>query len=1442
MVAVVGQIGAEKNEVATALRDEGKIEDAREAFRANSAYPVFDSQVLVHLDAEGRVWRADPTPSFSPPPSTLTSLQASDAIRAAMKKFAPGAKPALGLSEPETGAARRVAYSDSSLFRPAIASLVWFPAGEGLVPAWQIYLHPRRAGAYWVVVGADRGEILFSRNLVQQVDPQGLVFRAPDRPSPTHGGQTTEPLTGWPAAQGHCPAAIYPSQFWSGPLANRCWVEGDETTGNNADVCLDVDANNLCDARASAPEAHFNFIFSDAYSLSANPVPDREAALANAFYWTNAVHDWLYKLGFDEPSGNFQSDNFGRGGTGGDRVAVHVQDGSATNSAFFTTPPDGIAPWMELGLYTWSLRDSSFDGDVIVHEYVHGLTTRLIGGPASTSGLLLWHSGALAEGWSDAYATSFTGDPVFGEYVFANAATGMRTVSYDDSPFTFGDFGTLFLKVVPGTGRLLRIPQVHRDGEIWATVLWDLRTALGQADFEQVVTTALKLTPSRPSMLDARDAIVQAAQIAGIGGANACQVWGVFASRGFGSAAALNPIQAGQPNDTALSVFESDDLPENCGGSPPTTAATLFFDDMESGTNGWVATGQWHRSIRRAASGSYSWWFGQEASGDYDTGARAFGTLTSPPIDLTSAAAAVVEWDQFLEGEGFGAQANLGSGAAGAYLNADSGRLMISTDAGASWRTISHLAHNSAGSDFDHHRVNLSQYVGQSVQLRFDFDTFDADFNNHEGWFVDNVLVARLASGSPELEVSPQSLTLIAPAVGINPEDGTFTITNAGAGTLNWTASVTQGTSWLSISPVSGVAPASPTASADVSGLAPGSYQGGIEIQSAGATGSPVTMAVTLTVPAVGGVVAEWTLDETGAGPGVTVSDVSGSGYHGATQSFGSVPIPGVTGSARLLNGSTDSIEFPTSSALTPPSFTVRTWVRLLSYPSNLGTILSAYGGNFQGWLLAVNSSGQVLFMASQPISDSWWLASSPLERERWYAVTATYDAPSRLARLYVDGILQSQAFVPGLVPETTLPLMAGKASWYNGYYLNFAIDETQIVSYARSAAEVAADFAAFSPPPPTADPSLTAEWRFENGANDNSGNGHHGVIVGGESVPSIQGQGRRFDGASASVALDGSHRLTPVQFTVRTWIKLSAYPSNYGIVVSNYGGNYQGWYVAVRSDGCVLLSVNHLPSTSRGLVSNTPLALNRWYHVTVSYDGLTHEAAIHLDGVPDAQQYVGGLTPQVDGSLTMGKASWYNGAYLAFDVDELKMTPTTWTSADVASDLSSFGGAGTPMPLAAWSMDDTLTGPGELLTDSTGNAHHAVTAGAGTAAVPGIAANARRFDGWSDYARLTPHADLSTPGFSLTAWLKLTSYPGGWGVIFSNYGGDYQGWFAGVTSEGELILSVAGLPSSSSWLVSNTALETDRWYHVRKIVERATLPGAVIGSEKPNPFTRRVA
>ena len=68
---------------------------------------------------------------------------------------------------------------------------------------------------------------------------------------------------------------------------------------------------------------------------------NQTAAVTNLFYLTNRLHDRLYGYGFTESAGNFQADNFGNGGVGGDPLNAEAQDGGAMNNANFATPPDG---------------------------------------------------------------------------------------------------------------------------------------------------------------------------------------------------------------------------------------------------------------------------------------------------------------------------------------------------------------------------------------------------------------------------------------------------------------------------------------------------------------------------------------------------------------------------------------------------------------------------------------------------------------------------------------------------------------------------------------------------------------------------------------------------------------------------------------------------------------------------------------------------------------------------------------------------------------------------------------------------------------------------------------------------------------------------------------------------------------------------------------------
>ncbi len=68
----------------------------------------------------------------------------------------------------------------------------------------------------------------------------------------------------------------------------------------------------------------------------------------------NVIHDIFYLAGFDEVAGNFQENNFGKGGLDSDAVEANAQDGSGFNNANFATPPDGQRPRMRMYLWDWA--------------------------------------------------------------------------------------------------------------------------------------------------------------------------------------------------------------------------------------------------------------------------------------------------------------------------------------------------------------------------------------------------------------------------------------------------------------------------------------------------------------------------------------------------------------------------------------------------------------------------------------------------------------------------------------------------------------------------------------------------------------------------------------------------------------------------------------------------------------------------------------------------------------------------------------------------------------------------------------------------------------------------------------------------------------------------------------------------------------------------------
>ncbi len=600
--------------------------------------------------------------------------------------------------------------------------LIWFPMASGEVRlAWNVNLKPRNRTDWWNVrIDASNGAFLEKNNWTLHCKFGHSECNQSHHHSNTIKKETTNSEKTGAAWFDYKVIAMPLENINQGPrtIVNSPWTDPDiceanavtlgwhndgsstyntVTRGNNTDTYEDTDATNTPTggnaARAQDASGEFDFPL-DPGAMGSTYL---DAAITNLFYWTNIVHDVFYHYGFDEPAGNFQQNNMGRGGLGGDLVLAEAQDGSGTDNANFSAPPDGFPGQMQM--YLWSavaqtnflvnsptgiaggygalesnfsinnklanlgpvtgdlvlaidnsggtseactlnpisnaaaingniavidrgtcpftekvknaqnagaiavlvcnnvpgfpvymsgddntitipaiminqtdcnlikanltgvnvtmdgyfaMTDSDLDNGIIVHEYGHGISMRLTGGPSAAS--CLYNAEQMGEGWSDYFGLMLTtdwntasatdirgiGTYVIGEILYGG---GIRPYPYTTdmgiNPTTYADLSNL------------GFTEPHGVGFLWGTMLWDMTWAIiaqegvdpniycgtgGNNIALQLVVEALKLQPCSPGFVDGRDAILAADELL-YNGEYSCIIWDAFANRGVGYSA-----------------------------------------------------------------------------------------------------------------------------------------------------------------------------------------------------------------------------------------------------------------------------------------------------------------------------------------------------------------------------------------------------------------------------------------------------------------------------------------------------------------------------------------------------------------------------------------------------------------------------------------------------------------------------------------------------------------------------------------------------------------------------------------------------------------------------------------------------------------------------------------------------------------------------------------
>src|SRR2546429_1075358 len=384
-----------------------------------------------------------------------------------------------------------------------------FPFGPAKgVLAWRVLLWQAIA-AYYVIVDDASGQMLFRKNITRD-QSQAATFDvyASDSPAPLSPSNAT-PGSG---IQGAAVARTRFSLVSELPsFDNLGWIPdgSNVTTGNNVDAGLDIDGIDGIDADGRAVGVctgpspgcrNFTFTYNPPPGGSDPPTGTdyRAGAVTDLFFWSNRYHDRLYGFGFTEAARNFQNDNFGRGGLGGDRLLAEAQDSFGKNNANFSTTADGSPARMQMFILDGPSpnRDGDLDHDVVLHQLTHGLSNRLIG---NAFGLTNQQGRGMGEGWSDFYALSLLsepGDDPNGVYAAGAYATlnlggtftdnyfyGIRRFPYTTNlqlnPMTFADIDPGQCNVSGGSippnplfGRGANVNEIHQVGGNLRRFVW----------------------------------------------------------------------------------------------------------------------------------------------------------------------------------------------------------------------------------------------------------------------------------------------------------------------------------------------------------------------------------------------------------------------------------------------------------------------------------------------------------------------------------------------------------------------------------------------------------------------------------------------------------------------------------------------------------------------------------------------------------------------------------------------------------------------------------------------------------------------------------------------------------------------------------------------------------------------------------------------------------
>ena len=248
---------------------------------------------------------------------------------------------------------------------------------------------------------------------------------------------------------------------------------------------------------------------------------------------------------------------------------------------------------------------------------------------------------------------------------------------------------------------------------------------------------------------------------------------------------------------------------------------------------------------------------------------------------------------------------------------------------------------------------------------------------------------------------------------------------------------------------------------------------------------------------------------------------------------------------------------------------------------------------------------------------------------------------------------------------------------------INGAIDDIRIYLRTLTQAEIVhlAEARGIEGPPPVGlgDEKLWLCPSINDSANDISGNGNDGTYNGGMATVADTGSGgtRAYDFDGTDDYISFASVVTSQTFSASLWFNADVLAAQDMLIGNNdYDAGQRGWNIT--SEAQPVFATYQFAGSSgskTSLTSTQSTSLSTWTHIAVSYDDVSKQMSIYVNGVSGGTTTVTGLATLL-ANLTIGKTTiqWFNGKQ-----DDIRIYDRVLTQAEITHLATSRGIEGGP-------------------------------------------------------------------------------------------------------------------------------------------------------------------